>query len=76
MKMYLEEINGQEVYYADGDWVVEDEYGITPYASREEARQAAEEGFYIEDDYTGNMPCDTYGMCAGSSCSHYYQCQA
>lgn len=26
--------------------------------------------------YTGNMPCDTYGMCAGSSCSQYYQCQA
>lgn len=23
----------------------------------------------IDDDYASNMPCDTYGMCAGSSCS-------
>lgn len=26
------------------------------------------------DDYSSNAPCDTYGMCAGTSCSHYYQC--
>jgi hypothetical protein len=31
---------------------------------------------YDDADYSSNMPCDTYGMCAGSSCSHYYQCQA
>lgn len=38
-------------------------------------QMADEEMWDYEDDYTGNMPCDTYGMCAGSSCSHYYQCQ-
>lgn len=30
------------------------------------------------DDYyeeTGNMPCDNYGMCAGSTCSNYPKCQ-
>lgn len=27
-----------------------------------------------EDDYSSNAPCDTYGMCAGTSCSHYYEC--
>ena len=27
------------------------------------------------DDYASNMPCDTYGLCAGSSCSNYYKCQ-
>lgn len=26
-------------------------------------------------DYTGNMPCDNSGMCAGSSCSNYPKCQ-
>lgn len=29
---------------------------------------------YYEDDYSSNMPCDTYGMCAGTSCSNYYKC--
>ena len=44
MKMYLEVINGYEVWF-DGDcWVVEDEYGLTPYETRQDARQAAEEG--------------------------------
>lgn len=28
----------------------------------------------LEDDYSSNAPCDTYGMCAGSSCKHYYEC--
>ena len=42
MKMYLEVINGYEVYYTDGDWVVEDEYGcLTPYPTFEEAKEAA-----------------------------------
>lgn len=27
-----------------------------------------------EYGYSGNMPCDTWGMCAGTSCSHYWQC--
>lgn len=26
-------------------------------------------------DYTGNMPCDNYGTCAGSTCSNYPKCQ-
>lgn len=44
MKMYLEVVNGYEVWF-DGDcWVVEDEYGLTPYETRQDARQAAEEG--------------------------------
>ena len=29
---------------------------------------------YYEDDYSSNAPCDTSGMCAGTSCSHYYEC--
>jgi hypothetical protein len=29
------------------------------------------------DEYSGNMPCDTYGMCACStSCSQWAQCHA
>lgn len=35
-----------------------------------------EDGFDYEiaEGYAENMPCDTYGMCAGVSCSHYFQC--
>ena len=28
----------------------------------------------LEDDYSSNAPCDTSGMCVGTSCSHYYEC--
>ena len=24
--------------------------------------------------YTGNMPCDNYGLCAGTSCPMYFKC--
>ena len=30
--------------------------------------------YEIAEGYAENMPCDTYGMCAGVSCSHYFQC--
>ena len=30
----------------------------------------------IEDDYASNMPCDNTGLCAGSSCSRFYECKA
>lgn len=30
---------------------------------------------YWEEDYSGNMPCDTYGMCPGTSCPNYFKCQ-
>ncbi len=33
-----------------------------------------EEEWDYDDDYSSNAPCDTYGMCAGTSCSHYYEC--
>ena len=35
-----------------------------------------EDGFDYEiaEGYAENMPCDTYGMCAGVSCPHYFQC--
>ena len=36
-----------------------------------------EEDDYGEGDYSGNMPCDTYGpLACSSSCPQYYQCQA
>ena len=28
-----------------------------------------------DDDYSQNAPCDNYGMCAGSSCPYFWQCQ-
>lgn len=32
---------------------------------------------YTNGDYeeSGNAPCDTYGLCAGSSCPYFSQCQ-
>lgn len=43
MKMYLEEINGYEVYFSEGLWIVEDEYGWTPYETYKDAKMACEE---------------------------------
>ena len=28
----------------------------------------------IEDGYAGNMPCDTYGLCGGTSCPNFFKC--
>ncbi len=30
--------------------------------------------YEIAEGYAENMPCDTYGMCAGVSCPRYFQC--
>lgn len=40
----------------------------------EEIEEVIEE--YLEDDYGSNCPCDTYGMCAGTSCSQYWVCHS
>ena len=37
-------------------------------------RDPEEEEWDYGEDYSSNAPCDTYGMCAGTSCSHYYEC--
>ena len=34
-----------------------------------------DEWYEVDDDYALNCPCDTYGMCAGPSCSRYFECQ-
>ena len=43
MKLYLEYINGYEVYFSEGKWIVEDEYGWSAYDTYQEAKEAAEE---------------------------------
>lgn len=30
---------------------------------------------YEEYEESGNAPCDDYGLCAGSSCPYFHQCQ-
>ena len=30
--------------------------------------------YEITEGYAENMSCDTYGICAGVSCPHYFQC--
>lgn len=39
----------------------------------EEIEDVIEE--YLEDDYSSNCHCDTYGFCCGTSCPQYWQCQ-
>ena len=29
----------------------------------------------VDDDCSKNAPCDNSGMCAGSSCPYFWQCQ-
>ena len=29
----------------------------------------------VDDDYSKNAPCDNSGMCAGSRCPYFWQCQ-
>lgn len=43
MKLYLEIINGYEVYFSEGFWVVEDMFGWSLYDTFQEAKEAAEE---------------------------------
>ena len=44
--LYNEQINGCDVYFSEGVWIVEDEYGWSPYSTYAEAKAAAEEGSY------------------------------
>ena len=30
----------------------------------------------LDDGFLSNCHCDSYGICGGYSCSHYFQCQA
>jgi hypothetical protein len=41
---------------------------------KQNTEEDEEEWYDVDDDYYSNAPCDTYGMCAGISCSHYYDC--
>ena len=34
-----------------------------------------EEEIYVDDDYSQNAPCDNSGICAGSSCPYFWNCQ-
>lgn len=45
----------------------------TEYKSLDEIL-AALEPTSLEDDYTSNAPCDFSGICAGTSCSHFFEC--
>jgi len=33
-----------------------------------------DEWYEVDDDYASNCPCDTYGMCGGTSCPRYFEC--
>ena len=55
----------------DWDWALLDEWaenGISAPAPDNE------DEWYEDDDWASNYPCDTYGMCAGTSCPNYWKC--
>ena len=31
---------------------------------------------FEEYDFASNMPCDTYGLCSGSTCPMFYKCHS
>ena len=41
----------------------------------EAIREAQNENEEVDDDYSQNAPCDNTGMCAGSSCPYFWNCQ-
>ena len=86
MKMCAECLNEDECRLFDRDrdemaegtavWNQPLEIAYNEYCDNEDGDEYDEDGFDYEiaEGYAENMPCDTYGMCAGVSCSHYFQC--
>ena len=48
-------------------WSLCDKYGeiVAVYVGEDDEKVNA---------YTGNMPCDNYGLCAGTACPNYFKC--
>lgn len=68
------------------DWVFEDDIFLAHYDEcgfatykvltlEQEIEEVEDDGEY-EWDYSQMKACDISGICAGPSCSQYYQCQA
>ena len=54
-----------------------DLYDATLDAEREDFIEPEEDEFFEDDadyGYADNAPCDTYGMCAGTSCRFWHKC--
>lgn len=62
----LKEICLNTIYVADDDKAITEEI---------ENRIESDFDKEIEEGFKSNMPCDSYGFCAGSSCKNYYKCQ-
>ena len=44
----------------------------------EDENEIDEENYFEGEDFEGyaeNMPCDTYGLCSGTSCPNFWKCQ-
>lgn len=42
----------------------------------EEIEEEFEDWDDIDDGYSSNCHCDTYGFCGGTSCPQYWQCHS
>lgn len=42
----------------------------------DDENEIEEEDYFEGEDwgYESNAPCDTYGMCAGTSCPNFFKC--
>lgn len=84
MKMCAECLSEDECRLFDRDrdemaegtavWNQSLEIAYNEYCDNEDDGEDDGFDYEIAEGYAENMPCDTYGMCAGVSCSHYFQC--
>ena len=50
---------------------------LNAYFVFEDENEMDEEDYFEGEDfegYAGNMPCDTYGLCGGTSCPNFWKC--
>ena len=73
---YSEERNTWNLF-VNGEWYFEGNYEQCSEMMMNNAIDDNDDYYEddYDDDYAQNMPCDNYGMCAGTSCSNYPKCQ-
>ena len=66
--------NCDEMAEGTAVWNQSLEIAYNEYCDNEDGDDEDGFDYEIAEGYAENMPCDTYGMCAGVSCPHYFQC--
>jgi len=59
----------------DDEYDYEDRFADTDYEDRDNSRYYADDAFLDDMDISGNMACDSTGICGGMDCPKYFNCQ-